>query len=155
MLKKIVLFVVVALIVIFAASGVGAQEKVEFKELRLTSVRTEPPDVPRYLGAQIDFWAEVIAGLLRTGQPFAVFGEEAFGLEVTAKEGLIWDKLDLVTGFTFKNEERGKFVIGARYTGLETFEGGIWKIFKRCDITGYLIEGELYLGIGYDLIGNE
>lgn len=128
-----------------------AEEKVEFKELGLTSVRVEPVDVPRYMGAQVDFWAEVVARLLKTGKPFAAFGEEtSFGLEVTAKEGLFWDKLDLVTGFTFLNEERGKFMIGAQYTGLTTWEGGIWEIFKRCNATAYLIEGDWYLGIGYE-----
>lgn len=154
MLKKIVLLVIAALIVTFAASGVGAQEKVEFPELSIASVRKGPVDVPRIMKAQGDFWAEVVAGLLRTGKPFAAFGEETFfGLEVTAKEGLIWDKLDLVTGFTFKNEERGKFTIGLQYTGLaEGQEAEIWKIFKRCDVTAYLVEGDWYFGIGYDLI---
>ena len=155
MVKKIVLFVIAALIVIFAASGVGAQEKVEFPELRIASVRGGPVDVPIVVESQINFWADVIAGLIRTGAPFAAFGEEtSFGLEATVKEGLFWDKLDWVAGFTFKNEERGKFATGVQYTGLRNleFKGGIWEIFKRCDITGYLIEGELYIGIGYELI---
>jgi len=158
MLKKMVLMLVVLGLVLGFSGMALAEQKVEFLELQVASVREGPVDVPRVVEAQVNFWAEVIAGLLRTGKPFAAFGEEtSFGLEVTAKEGLFWDKLDLVTGFTFLNEERGKFMVGAQYTGLRNleFEGGIWKIFKRCDVTGYLIEGELYLGIGYDLLGGE
>lgn len=150
MLKKIVLAAVVLGLVLGFSSLALAEEKAEFPELRLVYVREEPVDVPRYVEAQVDFWSEVVARLLKTGKPNAVFGLEAFGLEVTAKEELIWDKLDLVTGFTFKNEERGKFLIGVQYTGLAAFEGGIWEIFKRCDLTAYLIEGDWYLGIGYE-----
>ena len=145
------ILVVAALIVTFAASGVGTQEKVEFSELRIASVRDGPVDMPIVVESQIDFWAKVIEGLLRTGSPFAVFGEEeAFGLVVTAKEKLIWDKLDLVGGFTFKNEERGKFVTGIQYTGLADYQGGIWEIFKVCEPTLNLIEGEWCLGIRYE-----
>jgi len=150
MLKRIILAVVVLGLVFGFSSLALAEEKLEFKELGLTSVRVEPVDVPRYVGAQVDFWSEVVAKLLKTGKPFAVFGEEAFGLEVTAKQGLIWDKLDWVVGFTFVNEERGKFVTGLQYTGLTEFEGGIWEIFKRCEPTLYLIEGNWYFGIGYE-----
>jgi len=151
MIRKIVLALVVLGLVMGFSGLALAEEKIEFEELRIASVREGPPDVPRVVEAQVNFWAEVVAGLLRTGKPFAAFGEETFfGLEVTAKEELFWDKLDLVMGFTFRNEERGKFMIGTQYTGLATFEGGIWEIFKRCDLTAYLIEGDWYLGIGYE-----
>lgn len=149
-MKRAVLAVVI-LGLVFGFSGFAlAQEKTEFPELRLVYVREEPVDVPRYLEAQLDFWAEVFARLMKTGKPNAIFGEEAFGLEVTVKEELIWDKLNWVAGFTFLNEERGKFFIGFQYTGLTEWEGGIWEIFKRCEPTLYLIEGNWYFGIGYE-----
>ena len=150
MLKKIVLVVVILGLVLGFSGMALAEERVEFEELRLTAVRAEPVDVPRYVEAQVDFWAEVIARLLKTGKPNAIFGEEAFGLEVTVEEGLIWDKLNWVAGFTFLNEEPSKFFTGFQYTGLTEWEGGIWEIFKRCEPTLYLIEGDWYFGIGYE-----
>lgn len=152
MLKRFVLAMVVLGLVFGGVCGVAfAEQKVEFPELSIASIREGPPDVPRVVESQVNFWAEVIAGLIRTGGPFAVFGEEeAFGLVVTAKEKLLWDKLDLVAGFTFKNEERGKFVTGIQYTGLADFEAEIWQIFERFEPTLYLIEGEWCLGIRYE-----
>lgn len=151
MLKKMVLMLVVlGLVLGFSSPLALAQEKAEFPELRLVYVREEPVNVPRYVEAQVDFWAEVVARLLKTGKPNVVFNKtEAFGFEVTVVEGVLWDKIDVVTGFTMKNEERGKFLVGVE---LNMGEGasGIWKIFQRFRPAVYLAEGDICWGFSYE-----
>jgi len=150
MLKKFILAVVVLGLVLGFSSLAFAEEKLEFKELGLTSVRAEPVDVPRYMEAQVDFWAEVLARLLKTGKPNVVFNKaEAFGFEVTVVEGALWEKIDVVAGFTMKNEERGKFLVGVE---LNIGEGttGIWEIFQRFRPAVYLAEGDICWGFTYE-----
>jgi len=150
MLKKIVLAVVVLGLVLGFSSTALAQEKAEFPELRLVYVREEPVNVPRYVEAQVDFWSEVVARLLKTGKPFVAFNEaEAFGFEVTVVEGILWDKIDVVTGFTMKNEERGKFLVGVELKMGEG-AGGIWEIFQRFRPAVYLAEGDICWGFSYE-----
>ena len=152
MLKKIVLAVVILGLVLGFSSLALAEEKVEFKELRLTAVREEPVNFLGYARAQLDFWRRIIDRLLETGKPSALFDEqEAFGVEATVLEDMFKKPLDGVAGFTFKDEERGKFYAGLEYTGLKKFSGGIWDIFQNLRPGLYLIEGDLRWGFSYEL----
>lgn len=151
MLKKIVLFVIAVLIVTFAASGVGAQEKVEFKELRLTSVREEPVSVLRWGGSGLDFLAEALAGLIKTGKPSVVFAEEIAGaLEVTFVDGFLGRNVDLMGGATFANEEPVAFMWGFQYMGFREKSGGIWDIVSKLNPSAYNVGGMWYFGAGYE-----
>ena len=153
MLRKIILAVVV-LGLVLGFSGVAlAEEKVEFKELRLTYVREEPVNVLSYTQSGLDFLSEVVARLIKTGKPSVVFAEEITGaLEVTFVEEFLGRNVDLMGGATFANEEPATFMWGLQYTGLKekAESGGIWDIFSKLNPSVYNVKGNWYLGVAYE-----
>jgi len=151
MFKKMVM-VLVLLALTLGVSGLAlAEERVEFRELKLTSVREEPINLPSYTASGLDFVSEVIARLLKSGQPAVVFGETTkAAIEVTLWEKLIGLNINLVGGMTLQEGERSEFVIGVKYTGMTERTGGIWDIFSKFEPTVYNIEGQWFIGLSYD-----
>jgi len=158
MLKKIVLALVILGLVLGFSGMALAEEKVEFEELRLTAVREEPVDVLRWGGSGLDFLAEALARLIKTGKPSVAFGEEITGaLEVTFVDGFLGRNVDLMGGATFANEEPAAFMWGLQYTGLKekAESGGIWLIFSKLNPSVYNVGGMWYLGAGYEFRAEE
>lgn len=151
MLRKIAVMLVAGLILALAASGVGAKEKVEFEELRVSAVREEPVNVLSYTSSGLDFVSEVIARLIKTGKPSVVFAEEITGaLEVTFVEEFLGRHIALMGGATFTNEEPASFLWGFQYTGLREKSGGIWEMFSKLNPSVYNVRGDWYLGVAYE-----
>lgn len=151
MLRKIILAVVVLGLVLGFSSLALAEEKVEFKELRLTYVREEPVNVLSYTQSGLDFLSEVVARLIKTGKPSVVFAEEITGaLEVTFVERFLGRNVDLMGGATFANEEPAAFLWGLQYTGLREKSGGIWEVFSKLNPSVYNVRGNWYLGVAYE-----
>ena len=150
MFKKMVM-VLVLLALALGLSGLAlAEERAEFKELKLTSVRAERVDVLTYTASGLDFISEVIARLLKTGKPSVVLAEETKGaLEVSFIEGMLGSNVDLVGGMTLKNDEPSNFVWGVQYTGLRGKSGGIWEIFSKFNPTVYNERGQWWLGAAF------
>jgi len=140
-MKKIVwiMLLVLAISLFVAVGPVGAYDG----ERRSLDMRTA-------VGAQLDFWGEFFKRLVQNGAPCVVFSEETqFGIETVLAERVATDRLDLVGGYTLKNEERGKFFLGLQCNVSES-TGGIWRIFKTFKPTVYLIEGNWFLGARYE-----
>lgn len=148
MFRKMVM-VLVLLALTLGLSGLAlAEGKVQFKELKLTSVRVERVDVLSYTASGLDFVSEVIARLIKTGKPSVVFAEETKGaLEVSFIEGMLGSNIDLVGGMTLKNDEPSNFVWGFQYTGLRGKSGGIWDWFTKLNPTVYNERGHWWLGV--------
>lgn len=149
-MKKMVwlMMFVLAISLFVSAYPAVAQEPGEL--LRVSEMRAEPMDVRDAIGAQMDFWGEFFKGLVLHGKPCAVFSQETLaGVETTFAEGVLTNKVDWIGGFTFRNEERGKFFMGLQYNGLGQ-PGGIWQIFETLKPAVYLIEGDWFLGAGYE-----
>jgi len=150
MFKKMVM-VLVLLALALGLSGLElAEERTEFKELKLTSVREEPVNLLSYTTSGLDFATEVVKRLVESGKPAVVFGKSPkAALEVTFVEGMLGANLDLVGGMTLKNEEPSNFVWGLKYTGLRAKSGGIWDIFSKLEPTLYNERGEWFIGVAY------
>ena len=144
------MLVVLGLVLGFSSLAL-AEEKVEFEELRLTTVREEPVSVLSYAGSGLNFVAEALARLMKTGKPSVVFAEQTTGaLEVTFVERFLGRNVDLMGGATFANEEPAAFMWGFQYTGLREKSGGIWDIFSKLNPSAYNVGGMWYFGAGYE-----
>ena len=146
------ILVVAALIVTFVASGVGAQEKVEFSEL--TYVPEQQVDLLGYTATGIDLASDFVTGLIerlfKTGKPGVVFAEETKAtLEASIIEGMLGSNIDLIGGMTLKNDEPSNFVWGFQYTGLRGKSGGIWDWFTNLNPTIYNERGHWWFGGAY------
>jgi len=132
MFKKMVMVLVLLALTLGVSGFALAEERTEFKELRLTSVREEKIDVLSY-GAALGSWLdEVVRRLVESGEPGVVFKEEITpALEVTLVEGFLHKNVNLIGGATFENDEPVNFVWGAKYTGLKEKSGGIWDWFSK------------------------
>jgi len=151
MLKKMVLMLVVLGLVLGFSSLALAEQKIEFSELRLTSVRQEKIDVFGYAVAGGNWLAEVVRRLVLSGKPSVVFAEEITGaLEVTFVDGFLGRNVDLMGGATFANEEPVAFIWGFQYTGLREKSGGIWDIVSKFNPSAYNVRGSWYLGAAYE-----
>jgi len=149
-MKKLILAVIILGMVLgFSGTALG-DEKIEFKELKLTSVRQERVNLLAYTASGLDFVSEVIARLIKTGKPSVLFAEEAkAALEVTFVEQILGANVDLVGGMTLKNEEPSNFIWGLQYTGLRGKSGGIWDIFSKLNPTVYNERGHWWLGAAF------
>ena len=150
MLKKIVLMTVILGLILGFSGLVLAEERIEFKEFRLTSVRQEKIDVLAYGAAGGSWLAEVVRRLIESGKPSVVFAEHVKGaVEVTFVEEFLGKNVDLIGGMTLRNEEPSNFVWGLQYTGLRAKEGGVWEIFSKLNPTIYNERGEWFVGVAY------
>lgn len=114
---------------------------------------SEPLDVRRVVASQLGFWGEFFKRLVLYGKPCVVFSAEThLGVETTFAERILTNKVDLIGGFTLKNEERGKFFMGLQYNGFTKQPAGIWKIFETLRPTIYLVEGDWFFGVGYKFL---
>lgn len=149
-MKKMILGMILGLALILCASGVRAEEKPEFKELRLTSVRQERVNLLAYTESGLDFVSEIIARLIKTGKPSVLFAEETkAALEVSLVEKFLGENVDLIGGMTLKNEAPSNFIWGLQYTGLRAKTGGIWEILSKLNPTIYNERGRWWLGAAY------
>lgn len=149
-MKKIILMIVI-LGLVFGFSGIAlAGERVEFEELRLTTVREEKINVLKY-GATLGGWLEeVVKKLVESGEPSVVFKEQITpALEVTLIEGFLHRNVNLVGGATFENDEPVDFVWGGKYTGLKEKSGGIWDWFSKIQPAVYNVRGQWFLALVY------
>ena len=129
-----------------------AAERMEYQELRLTTVRTEKIDVPGYMAAGGGWLAEIIARLVESGEPAVVFKDQATAaLEVTFVDGILGSNWNLNGGATLFNEEPANFIWGFKYTGWtgKSEEGGIWLIFSKFQPAVYNEQGRWYPGLAY------
>lgn len=153
-MKKIILAMVILGLVLGLALGFSAValagERIEFEELRLTTVRQEKIDVLAYGSAGGSWLAEVVRRLVESGKPSVVFTKYVKGaVEVTLVEEFLGKNVDLVGGMTLKNEEPSNFIWGLQYTGLRAKQGGIWEIVSKLNPTIYNERGQWYLGTAY------
>ena len=149
-MKKLILAVVILGLVLGFSGIAFAEEKTEFKELRLTSVREEKIDMLRY-GAALGGWLEeVVKRLVKSGEPGVVFKREITPtLEVTLIEGFLHKNINLVGGATFEDDEPVDLVWGGKYTGFKGKSGGIWDWFAKAQPAAYNVRGQWFLALIY------
>jgi len=118
--------------------------------IRTELIRAEPVDVIRYLDAQVDYLAEIIARLIKTGKPVLLFiNGNRVGAEITLVENMPKRNFNLVGGWTIENNEPSKFFWGIEYELPLT--GETWKVFKRLRPAIYNCEGKWYWGFSFEL----
>lgn len=122
-----------------------AQEKLIQTEL----IRAEPVNIVSYLDAGAEGLAEIIARLFKTGKLVLMFNPETGGMEITLLENIPGDNWNIVGGWTFANEEPGKFFWGIEYELPLT--GETWKVFKRFRPALYNCEGKWHWGFSFEL----
>lgn len=149
-MKKIILAMVILGLVLGFSSVALAGEKVEFEELRLTTVREEKVDVIRY-GATLGGWLkEVVLKLVETGEVGVVFKKQITpALEVTLVEGFLHRNVNLIGGATFENDDPVDIVWGGKYTGLKEKSGGIWDWFSKVQPGVCNVGGQWFLTLTY------
>lgn len=149
-MKKIILAMVILGLVFGFSSLAFAGERVEFEELRLTTVREEKINVLKY-GATLGSWVEeVVKKLVESGEPGVAFKEQITPmLEVTLMEGFLHRNVNLIGGATFENDEPMDLVWGGKYTGLKEKSGGIWDWFSTVQPGVCNVRGEWFLILTY------
>ncbi len=115
------------------------------------AVRENPVNLAEYVDSQIDYWAEILARLLKTGKPVLMLdeGTERVGLSATAIENVFMDRANLVIGWTLANEEPAQF-----FWGIEVdveLSGTLGEIFKRFKPAVYVVDGTFLWGFGFEL----
>ena len=115
------------------------------------AVRENPVNLAGYVDSQIDYWAEILARLLKTGKPVLMLGEgrERVGLSVTAIENVFMDRANLVIGWTLMNEEPVQFFWGVEID--VELSGTLGEIFKRFKPAVYVVGGTFLWGFGFEL----
>lgn len=149
-MKKLILAVIILGLMLGISAKALAEEKTEFKELRLTTVREEKINMLKY-GATLGGWLkEVVEKLVDSGEPSVVFKEQITpALEVTLIEGFLHRNVNLTGGATFENDEPMDLVWGGKYTGFKGKSGGIWDWFSKAQPGVYNIRGQWFLVLVY------
>ena len=149
-MKKFILAVVILGLIFGLSGAIFAGEKVEFEELRLTTVREEKIDVLKY-GATLGGWLEeVVEKLVGSGEPGVAFKKQITPiLEVTLIEGFLHKNVNLIGGATFENDEPMDLVFGGKYTGLKDESGGVWDWFSKIQPGVCNAGGEWFLTLTY------
>jgi len=149
-MKKFILMIVILGLVFGFASVALAGEKVEFEELRLTTVREEKINVLKY-GAALGGWVEeVVKKLVESGEPGVAFKEQITPmLEVTLVEGFLHRNINLIGGATFEEDEPVDIVWGGKYTGFKGKIGGVWDWFSKVQPGVCNVRGEWFLTLTY------
>ncbi len=115
------------------------------------AVRENPINLAEYVDSQIDYWAEILARLLKTGKPVLMLDEGTgrVGLSATAIENVFMDRANLVIGWTLMNEEPTQF-----FWGIEVdvdLSGTLGEIFSRFKPAVYVVDGTFLWGFGFEL----
>ncbi len=115
------------------------------------AVREAPISLSEYAATQIDYWAEILARVLKTGKPILMFGEGASktGLSVIAIENILMDRANLVIGTTLLNNEPAQFIWGIEVT--VDLSGILGEIFSRFKPAIYVVDGNFLWGFGFEL----
>lgn len=126
-----------------------AQEEEEL--IRTEVIKAEPVNLVRYADATIDWILRILDKILETGGPtFLLTDPIEVGLEATFIEGFLdVERLDLVGGWTFENEEASEFFWGIQYEMALTEDG----IFRRLLPSVYNHQGGIVFGMGFELRG--
>lgn len=153
-MKKGLLVCLVALALAVSPMTVAAAEVNslgEAGEEMAQAVRQNPVNLATYIDNQIDYWAEILARLLKTGKPVLMFdeGKERVGLSGTAIENVFMDKANLVVGWTLLNEEPIQFFYGVEVD--VELSGTLGEIFSRLKPAVYVVDGEFLWGFGFEL----
>lgn len=149
-MKKFIFGVVILGLVFGFVSIALAGEKVEFEELRLTTVREEKINILKY-GATLGGWLEeIVKKLVESGEPGVAFKEQITPmLEVTLMEGFLHRDINLIGGATFEEDEPVDIVWGGKYTGLKDKSGGIWDWFSKVQPGVCNVGGEWFVTLTY------
>jgi len=139
---------ILILVMLVGQSIVLANEK----RLQTEPIKSEPVNVIHYLDEGVDYVAEILARLAKTGKPVLMFnrkhGNGRIGAEVTLFENIPKQNFNVVGGAVFGNEEPARWFIGVEYE--LTLVGGMWEMFRRFRPAFYLCEGEFYWGFSFE-----
>lgn len=116
--------------------------------IRAELIQEEPISVMRYIEAQAEYLAEIIARLWESGKPAMLFGY-ASGVEITLMEDFPRYRFNLVGGVANTEEEITKFFWGFEYE--LHLSGESYKIFKRLRPAVYMCDGKIYWGMSFEL----
>lgn len=148
-------FLVVLLMLGLLAASAPAIAEVETLEVAgqemAKAVRENPVDVGEYVSTQIEYWADILARLLKTGKPALIFSEgvPTGALSATAIENIFTDKADLVIGWTLLNDEPAQFFWGIQFE--VELSGTLGEIFARLKPAVYVVDGKFLWGFGFEL----
>jgi len=138
--------VIMMVLMIFLAYSVQISQAEPL--IRAELIKEEPVDVIRYIDAQVDYLAEIIARLWKTGKLALLFGY-ANGVEITLLEDFPKYKFNIVGGVANTDEGMTKFFWGIEYELFLT--GETYKIFQRLRPAIYVCEGNIYWGMSFEL----
>lgn len=143
---RVCIVVCLVLLLMLTQTAIASEQKL----IDSVAIRTEPVDILRYVDGGIDYLAEILARLMKTGKPALLFNNGArAGAEVTVAEDTPWKNFNIVAGMTIVNEEVSQFFWGVEYE--VTLVGGMWEMFKRFRPGVYSRHGGVYLGFGFEL----
>ncbi len=143
-MKRFILLMLISVMFLACSMQVAQAEPL----IRAELIREEPINVIRYIEAQIEYLAEIIARLWKTGKPVLLFGY-ASGVEVTLLEDFPKYRFNIVGGVANTKEDINKFFWGIEYELFLT--GETYKIFKRLRPAIYVCEGIIYWGMSFEL----
>jgi len=144
-------FLIGLLIVALSLFCFGIATANESQLIQTEQIKSQPVNLAIYIDNQIDYWAEILTRLLKTGKPIILFGEgvSKTGLSITAIENILMDKANLVIGTTILNDEPAQF-----FWGIEVdieLSGTLGEIFSRFKPAIYVVDGKFLWGFGFEL----
>ena len=151
-MKKGIVGILLVMVLVFSGVSVAQTPTLEVAGQEMAeAVRENPVNIATYIDSQIDYWAEILARLLKTGKPMLMFdeGTERVGLSATAIENVFMDKANLVIGWTLMNEEPAQFFYGVEVN--VELSGVLGEIFSRLRPAVYVVGGEFLWGFGFEL----